>query len=69
MADILQTTFPNAFSWKQTLYIDLHFTKFFDNNFSLVLVLPCGLFDIAWTNDDRVHWRIYASPGLNESME
>ena len=21
---------------------------------------------ISWTNDDTVHWRIYASPGINE---
>ena len=35
----------------------------FDSNFT---VYSLGSIDNIWTNDDQVHWRIYASPGIKE---
>ena len=75
-AAIWLTTFSNAFTELKTVYFDKTVTevgslKSIKQSFSIGLGNCTALIKQhapAWTNADPVHWRMYASPGINESI-
>ena len=74
MPDILQTTFSNAFSSMKMLepLLKFHWNLFpgvqltISHHWFRYGLVPVRRQAIIWTNDGLVHWRIYASLGLNE---
>ena len=71
-AAIWLTTFSNAFTELKTVYFDKTVTGVgSQKSFSIGLGNCSALIKqhaLAWTNADPVHWRMYASPGINESI-
>ena len=75
-----QTIFSNAFSWMKTLECQPKFHWIFHWGMLFKVQLTIcnhwcryGLAlnrrqTIMWTNDGPIYWRIYPSPGLNESI-
>ena len=69
MADIFQTTFSNAFSWKNLVEFRLKFnwTNWCQPSIGLDNGLaPYRRWSIIWTNNGLDFWRIDASLGLDE---
>ena len=69
MATNSQTTFSNAFYTSQVWYFDSSFTEIYSqksdwqyvNIVSVDGLAPSRRQSIIWTNDDQVHWGIYAT--------
>ena len=73
MADIQQSSFWNALFWKN-FFVSLKGPNWewvsigSGNGFYGAIDKPNRWKIITWTNDDPVHWCMYASLGLNELM-